>query len=163
MISNKVDRILSKALELTNLSNQNFCHAAIITKGSKPVVFGINNDRSLIRGKIAICSHAEIDAVLKWRNLYFRDVKDKKRKGKKYNLYVVRKNKQGDVLFSNSKPCQSCSKILKQCNFNKIIYSTGNSDIFKSVRISELTSSHKSSAFNYLENNINYFSRLNYI
>ena len=164
MVSIKVDKILSKAYELSNLSTQNFNHAAIITKGSKPITFGINNNRSMINGKMAICSHAEVHAILKWRNSHFRGVKDRDRKAKKYDLYVIRRNNNGDQSnFSNSQPCKTCAKLIKQCNFGHVIYSTGESDICKKVKGSEMISTHRSSAYKYLEKNINYFSRLNYI
>ena len=110
MVSIKVDKILSKAYELSNLSTQNFNHAAIITKGSKPITFGINNNRSMINGKMAICSHAEVHAILKWRNSHFRGVKDRDRKAKKYDLYVIRRNNNGEQSFSNSQPCKTCAK-----------------------------------------------------
>ena len=164
MVSIKVDKILTKALEYSYLSKQNFNHAAIITKGSKPVVFGFNNDRSVINGKISVCSHAEMHAILKWRNTHFRDVKDRARKENKFNLYVIRRSNCGKKNFSNSEPCKVCSEIIKKCNFNKVIWSTGNSDILKVIKnTSHLSCKHKTSAHKYLENNINYFSRLNYI
>ena len=163
MVSIKVHKILTKALELSYLSTQNFNHAAIITKGSKPVAFGVNNNRSMINGKLAICSHAEVDAMLKWRNNHFRGKKDHTRKAKKYDLYVIRRNNTGNAKFSNSQPCKTCAKLIKQCNFGHVIYSTGEKDICKKVRGNNINSNHSTSAYKYLEKNINYFSRLNYI
>jgi len=125
-------KVCLQALKKCSHSSQNFKHGAVIAKGKKIIVYGVNNSRSTINGSYSSCVHAEVDAVHKWLKIILKGktfnnknerVKYIQKKGKKYKLYVVRENKSSnEYLFSNSKPCVGCTEILKTCNF-KVVYS----------------------------------------
>lgn len=55
---------------------------------------------------------------------------------KKLTLIVVRTNK--DLSLSNSMPCFNCVNILKDIGIEKIIYSSGDKNIYKKVKIHDL-------------------------
>ena len=157
-------RVCNIALDIANKSNIHIGHGAVITKGKKPIAIGFNHNRSVINGKLCCCFHAEIHAIHRWRLTCFRDKrKNISRKGKKYNLYVVRKSNSDDKLFSLSKPCFDCIKIIKLCNFGKIIYTTGNSDIISNIKLSKLENNNMSWASRSMLNTTHYSQRLNYI
>ncbi len=63
---------------------------------------------------------------------------------KKFTLIVIRWSNNNNC-FENSKPCESCIKFLKYIGIGKIIYSTGDEDIYRVERVKNLSSSHISS------------------
>jgi len=136
------------ALEKSSESSQKFRHGAIITKGKKPIVYGVNHSRCTINGNYSSCVHAEIDAIHKWLKIVlkgkkFNNKKERlkflKMKGKKYKLYVVRENNSKNEIFSNSKPCNDCTQVLQICNI-RIIYSYNN-DVIISTKPNKLSDS----------------------
>lgn len=46
-------------------------------------------------------------------------------------LYVVRKRKNGEL--ANSRPCKSCSEMLRLLNIDKVYYSTDTKDKYESL------------------------------
>lgn len=72
---------------------------------------------------------------------------------KKFTLLVVRWSNQNNC-FENSKPCQSCTSFLKLIGIGKIIYSTGNNDLFKIERVKNLNTNHISSGMKSLNREI---------
>ena len=71
-------------------------------------------------------------------------------KNKKYNIYVARFSKTKNQ-FTNSKPCQQCSQILKKYGFKFIIYSQDN-DMFKKENIKDIKNTHISKGIQYCSN-----------
>ncbi len=63
---------------------------------------------------------------------------------KKFTLIVIRWSNKNNC-FENSKPCQSCTEFLKFIGIGKIIYSTGDDEIYRVERVKNMTSSHISS------------------
>lgn len=94
-------------------------HIAIVLKGRKPIVIGVNKAKShpaikkFPYGKHESI-HAELDACIK---LGMTDCSD-------YTMFVVRIRKDGSL--ANSKPCKGCQFVLNQLNFKKVIYSADN-------------------------------------
>lgn len=70
---------------------------------------------------------------------------------KKYTIYVVRWS--NDNGWGNSKPCLSCTKFLKQIGIGTIIYTTGDNDFFKKIKIRDLETNHISSGMKSLYRN----------
>ena len=65
-------------------------------------------------------------------------------KNKKFNILVIRVNKNGDLC--NSKPCMNCIKHMKKLGINKIYYSTDDNDIM-CEKIKYIKSEHESLGF----------------
>ena len=68
-------------------------------------------------------------------------------KNKKYNIYVARYSRTKNQ-FTNSKPCQQCSDILKQYGFKFVIYSQNN-NYFTKENIKDIKNSHISKGIQY--------------
>ena len=165
------------ALEEAIKSKLHSKHGVIITKGKKIVASGYNNNRCLVNGKMVICLHAEIDAILRWRSRCFKEFSNSNRKDKKiidkisrkennFTMYVVRENKNihdKEKPFSYSKPCADCCQKLLECNFKKIVYTTGDKSIAECMRKHQITNSNFTHATKTLKKNTNNYNRLIYI
>lgn len=64
------------------------------------------------------------------------------KKNKKFNIYVARYSATKNQ-FTNSKPCQQCSDIIKKYGFKFVIYSIDNNQFIKE-NIKELKCDHMS-------------------
>lgn len=63
---------------------------------------------------------------------------------KKFTLYVIRWSEHNKS-YENSKPCKSCIDFLKKVGIGTIIYTTGDKDIYKKEKVTNLNSTHISS------------------
>jgi deoxycytidylate deaminase len=113
-------------------SVMNFKHGAIITKGSKVIVSGMNHgDRTSALGQIHSSVHAEIDVASQLINRFIRKKTSNKYEYKsylkKYIIWVVRaptyKTGQLNNDYMNSLPCRMCINKLITLGFSKIGYS----------------------------------------
>jgi len=156
-MSNKNIRLCIQAHKECYKSKITHKHGAIIAKGSKIITKGFNKSRSTFNGKLCLCTHAEIDAIIKWINLCCKGVTNIAKKGKKYNLYVVREN------FAISQPCIMCTKMVMICNFKKIIYTTGNDNIINVCRPKDLIDPIFTSADRLHLSNISTYKQLSYL
>jgi tRNA(Arg) A34 adenosine deaminase TadA len=139
-MSKKKIRLCEMALEVAHKSDIKIKHGAIIAKGSKPIMFGFNHNRSLVGGKFCCSYHAEMHVIMLWlKKCGKHDKKKISRKAKKLNLYIARRNKDiTNNMFSSSKPCSMCIKLLLRCNFKNIIFTTGKENIYEVVKLSNL-------------------------
>ena len=165
------------ALDIASKSTLHSKHGVIITKGKKIIASGYNNNRSLVNGKMVICVHAEIDAILQWRSICFKGITNYNRNNKKkidkisrkennFTMYVVRENNNihdKDKHFSYSKPCADCCQKLLECNFKKIVYTTGDNSIATCMRKHQIKNSNFTNATKTLKKNTNKYNRLIYI
>ena len=129
-------------------------HGAIITKGSKVVCKGFNNNRTKYLNCIDCCTHAEMDVARSFVNRYLKKQSGWRNQGNRYNLngyilWVVRiSNPRNDCLESkltSSKPCKNCIKHLLSFGFNKIGYSDENGNIVM-TNLNYMKSNHLSNA-----------------
>lgn len=141
-MSRKHIKLCENALVESQKSQIAFQHGSLITKGSKIITKGYNHNRSTYKGKHCLCMHSEMVVISNWIKICCKDIKndnDLKRKGSKYTIYIIRNNKDfTDNNFSMSKPCIMCTKMIKKCNFKKIIYTTGDEEIIKIVKPKQL-------------------------
>ncbi len=63
---------------------------------------------------------------------------------KKFTIYVIRWSYQ-ESTWKNSKPCESCTRFLKNVGIGTIIYTTGTGDVYKKEKVKDLFTLHKSS------------------
>lgn len=120
-----------------NISGLQQCHAACIVRGSRPVVFSGNNDRSYLHGKICSSGHAEQNVIMnyfgprlsydgrKW--IFGGYAKCERRPLRKHRLIVVRVNHKGEI--KNSTPCVDCVKLMVLTGLMKIIYSDDDGEL----------------------------------
>jgi deoxycytidylate deaminase len=120
------------------LSDMNFKHGAIITKGSKIMVSSMNQgNRTSTLGQIHSSIHAEIAVAGKLINQYIRkktrNRNEYKNYLKKYIIWVVRaptyKTGQLNNEYCNSLPCRMCITKLISLGFSKIGYSNIQGDM----------------------------------
>lgn len=166
-MSKKHIRFCEQALIESKKSNLNLQHGSVITKGSKIIIRGYNNNRSTIKGKLCYCMHSEMTVIFDWLKICCKDIKnlsELRRKGNKYSLYITRNNKDiTSNMFSMSKPCQMCSFLVKKCNFKKVIYTTGDNEVLKIVKPSQIENPILTSADNQYLKNIEIFKHVKHI
>lgn len=126
------------ALDESKKSTITFQHGAVITKGSKIITKGHNHKRSLVKGKLTYCLHSEMVVINDWLKTCCKNISDPntiRRKGNKFTIYITRNNKDNTSNnFSFSKPCFMCTQLLKKCNFKRIVYTTGDSEILSVIK-----------------------------
>ena len=119
-------------------SQKSFKHGAIITKGSKIIVSGMNHsDRTSTLGQIHSSVHAEMAVASQLINRYIRkkttNRNEYKNYLKKYIIWVVRaptyKTEKVNNEYRNSMPCKMCINKLTTLGFTKIGYSDNNGKI----------------------------------
>lgn len=115
-------RFISIAHEEALKSDLKFRVGAVITKGSKVLYTGHNNNRTKSLNTLAFCQHAEIEAARNLQNrlLRRRDKNKNKRDFKKYIIWVTRV--LSDETPSCSSPCADCIKKLTNMGFTKVGY-----------------------------------------
>jgi len=132
------EKFASLAYQQALQSQMNFKHGAIITKGSKLIVSGMNqNDRTSTLGQIHSSVHAEIDVASQLINRFIRKKTTNRNKYKnylkKYIIWVVRApSYKTDKLtneYRNSMPCNMCINKLTILGFTKIGYSDNNGNM----------------------------------
>jgi len=116
-------------------SQMSFKHGAVITKGSKIIVSGMNHsDRTSTLGQIHSSVHAEMAVASQLINRYIRkkttNRSEYKNYLKKYIIWVVRaptyKTENLNNEYRNSMPCKMCINKLTTLGFTKIGYSDNN-------------------------------------
>jgi deoxycytidylate deaminase len=114
-------------------------HGSIIHCGSKIICKGCNtNKRSSYRKNISCSLHAEVDAIIRFLNSYFRihtigkNFHKIRRKLKKYSITVVRHNGHNE-----SKPCLQCIKKIQELGFSSIYY-TDSEDSYIRMKIRDI-------------------------
>tara|TARA_Y100000591_G_scaffold332805_1_gene371676 strand:+ start:4200 stop:4688 length:489 start_codon:yes stop_codon:yes gene_type:complete len=129
----RINKFTSAAYNNAVRSKMTFKHGAIITKGSRIVVSGLNyGERTKALGQIHGCVHAEIDVANQLINRFIRkkttDIREYPKYLKKYMIWVVRaprdKSEQEKKILRNSIPCRMCTDKLIKLGFTKIAYST---------------------------------------
>lgn len=132
------EKFASLAYDQALQSLMNFKHGAIITKGSKVIVSGMNHsDRTSTLGQIHSSVHAEIDVASQLINRFIRKKTSNKYEYKsylkKYIIWVVRaptyKTETLNNEYRNSMPCKMCINKLTTLGFTKIGYSDNNGNM----------------------------------
>lgn len=131
--SNKLFKICNIAYYEALKSNCKMKHGAVITKGPKIICKGCNSSRSKYLNSITGCLHAEISVakefikIIKRKKCWRSNKKSNTLKLNGYKLFVIRASLKEDDLkimkYTESRPCQKCTQILKNIGFKKIIYS----------------------------------------
>ena len=123
-------KCISLAQEEATKSKLNYRVGAVITKGSKVLYSGFNNDRTKNQNKFAFCEHAELNAARQLNNrlLRKRDKQKNKRDLKKCIIWVTRVRVNDEL--SDSAPCSNCIKNLLQMGFRRVGYTDNNGCIY---------------------------------
>jgi len=131
-------KFASVAYEQALLSQMSFKHGAIITKGSKIIVSGMNqSNRTSTLGQIHSSVHAEMAVASQLINRFIRkkttNRNEYKNYLKKYIIWVVRapsyKTEKLTNEYRNSMPCKMCINKLTILGFTKIGYSDNNGNM----------------------------------
>jgi pyrimidine deaminase RibD-like protein len=123
-LSNSEQAYLSAARYLASKSKSNKKHGAVIVKSGSVVGTGYNKDRnhplfvSPEHIKSHSSQHAEVSALREAKNNADGAI-----------LYVARVNNQGHD--RNSKPCKLCEEAIAKSNIKKVIYTKGESNVYK--------------------------------
>jgi deoxycytidylate deaminase len=99
------------------------CHIAVLLDRKKVVSYGFNQmDRQCFRGKAITSLHAEIDCLRKLRPI--SSIK------KKYKLLVIKVSRH-DFTYTDSMPCDCCTRYIKGVGLNSVYASNENGKIEK--------------------------------
>jgi deoxycytidylate deaminase len=120
--SKKKEKFIANASFEAMKSPMLFKLGCVAVYGGKQIASGYNNYRTYSKDKSILnkysCSmHAEIDCIRKIKNMSFKN------KLKNVCLYVVKIN--NDFEFTNSKPCSTCTPVLKNMKIKKVYYTVG--------------------------------------
>ena len=153
-LSKKEINLSNIAINIALESEQHFKLGCIIIKNGKVVCKNCNDKRSRLNNRNFVCIHAEINCIhnlLKYEKKY--------NKIKNYSIFVVRigKDKDGNIILRNAKPCKYCSETIKKYGFKKIYYSNDDGNIEK-IKNNELHSNYISKGFIRIQN----FKNLSY-
>jgi len=123
-------KFISLAQEEAEKSKLNYRVGAVITKGSKVLFSGCNNNRTKSLDSFAFCQHAELEAARKLNNILLRKRgKNKnKRDFKKYIIWVTRIRSNNEL--SESAPCSDCINKLTKMGFTKVGYTDNDGNIY---------------------------------
>ena len=123
-------KFISLAQEEAEKSSLNYRVGAVITKGSKVLSKGYNNNRTKTLDSFAFCEHAELAAGRQLFNRFIRkrDKKKNKRDLAKCIIWVTRIRSNGEL--SNSAPCSNCIKRLLDMGFVRVGYTDNDGNIF---------------------------------
>lgn len=124
--SKKKEKFIANASIEAMKSPMLFKLGCVAVCAGKQIASGYNNYRTYSKDKKILhkhtCSmHAEMDCVRKIKN---------SNKLKNVSLYVVqisiKNNPSADFEFKNSKPCSTCTPVLKDMKIKKVYYTDGN-------------------------------------
>tara|TARA_Y100000590_G_C15493838_1_gene928894 strand:- start:364 stop:828 length:465 start_codon:yes stop_codon:yes gene_type:complete len=123
-------KYISLAQEEAMKSTLNYRVGAVITKGSKVLFSGFNNNRTKSLDSFAFCQHAELDAARKLNNILLRkrDKKKNKRNFKKYIIWVTRIRSNNEL--SESAPCSNCINKLTKMGFTRVGYTDNSGNVY---------------------------------
>lgn len=97
-------------------------HGAVLVRKNTVIGIGFNQLKTHTKSLNEFnMIHAEFSAIL---NSGLEDFSD-------CELYVVRKRKNGEL--ANSKPCNSCFRMLKSLEIEKVFYSTNTKEEYESL------------------------------
>ena len=81
-------KFISLAQEEAHKSQLNYKVGAVITKGSKIMFSGCNNERTKSLDRFAFCQHAELEAARKLNNILLRK-RDKNKNKRDFKKYII--------------------------------------------------------------------------
>jgi tRNA(Arg) A34 adenosine deaminase TadA len=144
-------KFISLAQEEAEKSRLNYRVGAVITKGSKVMFSGCNNERTKSLNSFAFCQHAELEAARKLNNILLRkrDKNKNKRDLKKYIIWVTRIRSNNQL--SESAPCSDCIKKLTNMGFSKVGYTDNDGNIYVK-KLEELPHFLSDAQMNFKEN-----------
>ena len=144
-------KFISLAQEEAEKSRLNYRVGAVITKGSKVMFSGCNNERTKSLNSFAFCQHAELEAARKLNNILLRkrDKNKNKRDLKKYIIWVTRIRSKNQL--SESAPCSDCIKKLTNMGFSKVGYTDNDGNIYVK-KLQELPHFLSDAQMNFKEN-----------
>lgn len=144
-------KFISLAQEEAEKSRLNYRVGAVITKGSKVMFSGCNNERTKSLNSFAFCQHAELEAARKLNNILLRkrDKNKNKRDLKKYIIWVTRIRSKNQL--SESAPCSDCIKKLTNMGFSKVGYTDNDGNIYVK-KLEELPHFLSDAQMNFKEN-----------
>jgi len=125
------DRIIQiyvdKALEYNK--DHKSSHIALLLQGKKVICWGYNQmDRQCFRGQAITSLHAEIDCLRKCRpisDLFKRN----------YKLLIIKFSRDDKNIYTNSKPCQYCTKFIQGLGFNHV-YCSNDKGLIEKIKLS---------------------------
>jgi len=133
MYTKRESRIINGAFGEALKSGIQQQHGAIITKSSKIIVRGYNQNRTTFLNKKRLCVHAEMDVVQQLIKKYFhRNSMKPDKRFRKYIVWVIRlggEDKNGCPSLRGSSPCGDCLRLLNHLGFRKIGYSDDDGNI----------------------------------
>jgi tRNA(Arg) A34 adenosine deaminase TadA len=125
-------RVIHAAYHEALKSDLHIQHGAVVTKGSKIVSRGRNNDRTSFLNRKRLCCHAEIDAVQQLIKTQFHSNSMKpNEKFSKYIVWVIRlgSDGKGNRILRQSQPCDDCLSLLDHLGFKRVGFSNCDGEI----------------------------------
>lgn len=122
-----INNLLDKASVLCLKSTMNQRHAALLLN-KKNIIIGSYN---------AYPRHAE--------HVIIDKIKSKGLTSRKLTILVVRLMKNG--MYSNSRPCNHCIMRMKSAGIARVIYTTGDNQLYMIERTNEMAYKHISSGY----------------
>lgn len=140
--SKKERRFFRTACRQSRSSNMKYKHGSVITVGGRVVFSGYNHyyysscnvldnvKLAILKSNVASSEHlgnvvhsihAEVDVLNKLVTSPKNNINPQR---KKINIYVVRMSPTGNLV--NSKPCKTCTIVMKKYRINKVYYSSEN-------------------------------------
>lgn len=117
-----VNLFLEDALDCNK--NEKSCHMAILMNGKNKIYsHGFNQmDRHYFQGKCVTSLHAEVNCLSR--------IKIKTNNLKKYKLLVIKVSRH-DMSFTDSRPCDICTELIREIGIKKVYCSNKNGTIEK--------------------------------
>ena len=118
-------KFINLAQKLCKLSEHSYKMAAIVTKGSRILSFGINKYRTHPKQinpftkERGVSVHAELAAII--------GVSEENLRGS--SVYIARRLVNGEAALA--KPCTCCIAILREAGVKKVIYTINNEEFYK--------------------------------
>jgi hypothetical protein len=117
-----IQNYVQEALEHNKYNKS--CHIAILLDGKQPISYGFNQmDRQCFRGKAITSLHAEVDCLRKVRPISLI-------RKKNYKLVVIKISRL-DFKYTDSRPCDCCTKFIKGVGLNYVYCSMKDGEIHK--------------------------------
>lgn len=121
--NDKFYNVISKCIEIKNKSNLLQNHCALVIKNGKPVIYGVNHDRSYMKKKLIYSFHAETDALHRYCKMIHKNT------NLNVDVFVIRIDKNNKL--KNSYPCNSCIRRFYDIGVKNIYYSNEDGNIVK--------------------------------
>ena len=127
------DRLIQQFVDevLEHNKNHKSAHIALLLQGRKVISWGFNQmDRQCFRGENIRSLHAEIDCLRKCRPI--RDICKKN-----YKLLIVKISRDPNQLYSDSRPCNCCTKFILGLGIRRV-YCSNDDGIIEKLRFKDL-------------------------